>query len=101
MTRDYGFRGHEAIIDHPVHGRLLLCDGFGGVDSLDGGCVRWRHGSACRLLPDDTLASLDEERHNDEYSALHALVKGYGSRGRQMLEWSGDDVARLAESVGL
>lgn len=46
VERDYGFNGTEAVLDHPKHGRVLLCDGYGGENTLAGGAVRWSHGGA-------------------------------------------------------
>ncbi len=34
VVRDYGFRGVEAIIETPQHGRVYIADGYGGQDGL-------------------------------------------------------------------
>jgi hypothetical protein len=41
IKRDYGFDGTRAIVDTAKHGRILIEDGYGGEDTMKGGCVRW------------------------------------------------------------
>lgn len=100
VERDYGFRGVEAIIDHPAHGRVLIVDGFGGMDTLAGGCVRWRHGLAVKLQPGDTFDRLDESMHNEWTTELRAALTGY-SETRPFMDWDGRAVAQVAKSIGL
>lgn len=99
IKRDYGFDGVEAIVDHPKHGRLLVCDGFGGMDSLRGGAVRFEHGIVCKLHDDDTFAALDAA-WNDVTTIMAAVTTGYDD-SRPVLEWDGMMVAKLAEGCGL
>lgn len=94
VERDYGFSGVEAVIDHPAHGRILLCDGY-GEDAHGAGCVRWGHGKAISLQPTDDLDTL---RADPE--AWMALLHGYDS-SRPVLEWTGHMVASVAKSAGL
>lgn len=98
-AREYGFKGKEAIVDHPSHGRLLIVDGFGGQDTLSGGAVRWRHGRVCKLLPDDSFRSLDAA-WNAETSVQDAALAGYDS-DRPLQEWTGNQLASLANACGL
>ncbi len=100
VTRDYGMPGTAAIIDHPAHGRMMLCDGFGGLDTLQGGAVRWRHGVAIKLQPADTFASLATTPWNDWMPLLQAVKSGYDDT-RPVLDWRGDAVAATAASAGL
>ena len=100
VDRDYGMHGTNAIIDHPRHGRLLLRDGFGGMDDLRGGAVRWEHGIAVQLQPTDTLASLRAGNDYEHATAFERVVKGYDD-SRPVLDWTGDMVAQVAKSAGL
>ena len=88
-----------AIVDHPTHGRLLLCDGFGGMDEPRGGMYRWEHGVVCQLHPDDTLADLEAD-WNDFTTIREAVITGHDD-SRPILEWTGSQVAALAKSAGL
>jgi len=99
VTRDYGLAGVEAIIEHPTAGRLLIADGFGGTDSLAGGAVRWRHGLACRLWPDDTFDVLDQP-WNAGTSLADAVTAGHDN-DRPVLDWSGRTIASVAAIAGL
>lgn len=98
VERDYGFRGVDAIVEHPKHGRLMLCDGYGGVDTLSGGAVRWRHGAVYTLQPADTFAALDAP-YNDTTTVLQAMRAGYGDRAP--LDWDGAAIEGMAEAAGL
>ena len=99
VERDYGFRGVEAIVEHDKHGRLLVCDGFGGKDSMRGGAVRFEHGMVCRLHDDDNFSLLDEN-WNDYTTVKSAIQAGYDG-SRPVLDWSGYAIAGLAKSCGL
>lgn len=96
VEREYGFTGVEAIIDHDRHGRLLICDGFGGIDSLRGGAVRFEHGLVIKLHADDTLESL----HDNASAIMDRALSGYDD-SRPVLEWDGQKIAWLAQSLGL
>lgn len=101
VERDYGFKGTQMIIDHPNRGRLMLCDGFGGMDSLDGGAVRWRHGMAVQLRTGDTFESLRAEiKEAFEHPGQHLgpLFSGVMD-GREVLPWSGSAIEAMAEAV--
>ena len=88
-----------AIIDHPKHGRLYITQGFGGMDSLQGGMYRWSNGIAVQLMPDDTITSLSA-MHNETINILEAACRGYRDE-RQLVDWTGDMVAQVAKSCGL
>lgn len=100
VTREYGFPGVNAIIDHQEHGRLLICDGFGGTDTLYGGAVRWSHGMAVKLLSADTLDSLKKTPWNDNISVFVAAISGHDDQ-RPVLGWRGSQVELVADSAGL
>lgn len=100
VEMDYGFRGTWAVIDHPKHGRLLLCQGYGGETSLQGGGVRWRHGLILKLQPGDTIGSLEALPWNDEMATLVAARHGYDP-DRPLMEWNGHVVAAIAKAAGL
>lgn len=99
VERDYGFRGTDAVIEHPTHGRLLLSDGYGELGNR-GGKVRWEHGTAVKLQPGDTLGSLRSTEWND-WMNLFSAVKTGCDESRPVLDWSGDMVAAVAKSAGL
>lgn len=88
----------EIIIDHPKHGRLLLVEGFGGVDSLAGGAYRWQHGIVAQLQPGDTLASLHGDGWNDYCNLYQAVVQGYDD-SRPILDWTGAMIKSCAEKA--
>jgi hypothetical protein len=90
----------EAIIHHPKHGRLYVSEAFGGLDTLAGGNVRWRHGDVCRVLEGDTLESL---HHADDSGAppIHYDMIGGADKRRPVLCWSGRCVESIAKSAGL
>lgn len=100
VEREYGFEGKIAIIDHDKHGRLLIVDGFGGMDELCGGMVRWRHGSVFKLHPDDALNSLDRGEWN-EFMTLMEAVQRDADKSRPRLDWSGHMCAALAKRAHL
>lgn len=100
VGREYGFNGTQAIIDHPEHGRLMITDGFGGIDSLDGGAVRWRHGMVMQLHPGDTFDSLRDAPWNDYMDLFDAVIKGCDD-SRPVLNWYGKTIGHLAAQVGL
>ena len=94
--RDYQFAGVDAIISHPMHGRLLICDGFGGMGELRGGAVRWEHGIAIKLHNDDTLDDL----YADNYRILARAISG-GDDSRPIMPWTGTTISALARNAGL
>jgi len=77
VERDYGTSGTNAILEQPNGDRYLICDGFGGIDTLEGGCVRWKHGTAYRLQSGDTLESLRSTEWNEHVSLFDAVINGY------------------------
>jgi len=101
VTRDYDFLGCNAIIEYQGK-RHLICDGYAGQESPCGGAVRWRHGVACAILPDDTIASLRQTSYNHDMSVFEALLMGCAVDGRHLLDdWDGHAVAAIAKQVGL
>lgn len=91
----------QAIIDHPSRGRLLLREGFGGMDELSGGAYRWRHGWVIRLLSDDTLASLRQDHPDYLGDSILDVAMRFDDPLRPVLGWDGVVIDRLAKSVGL
>jgi hypothetical protein len=100
VERDYGMQGTEAIVEHPDHGLIYIADGFGGVDTMRGGAVRWEHGMAVKLQPGDTLESLLETEWNESTSLFRAMLEGY-DEARPVLEISGRQIAAIAKAAGL
>lgn len=99
VERDYGFHGIEAIVEHEKHGRLLVCDGFGGKDSLRGGAVRFGHGIVCKLHDDDTFEGLDASWN--DYTTVNSAVQAGYDDSRPVLDWGGHVIASFAKSCGL
>lgn len=95
-TGQYGHSHDVMVVEHPEHGRLLLVEGFGGMDAPRGGAYRWEHGAVYRLQPNDTLASLRESEWNEWTNLYEATVHGYDDT-RPPLDWSGVMVQSLAE----
>lgn len=93
----YGFVGTSAIVDHPALGRLWLLEGFGGINTAEGGRAGWRYGIAVQLQPTDTLKTLESEPLND-YTTLKSAVKAGHDPTRPMLQL---DVAELAQACGV
>lgn len=100
VERDYGMRGCIAIVQHHKHGRILLSDGFGGMGTLAGGAVRWRHGFAAKLKDGDTIDSLFDTDWNDAMCLMSAVRAGIDP-DRPMLEWEGHHIKQAAEAAGL
>ena len=105
---EYGFSRECAIVDHQTHGRLYLEQGFGGMDSIAGGCMRWIHGRVVQLLAADTFESLDDPGPElagfDDYvgpeTDLEFALAGVDPQ-RPILCWKGRVIANFAKSVGL
>jgi hypothetical protein len=100
VKMDYGMTGINAVIDHPEHGRLFISDGFGGVGTMQGGCVRWTHGMAIKLKSDDTLEKIKSLPWNDFIGNFEAMLEGYDNE-RPVMEWSGHIIESVAKSAGL
>lgn len=100
VRRDYDMIGTNAVIDTVDHGRLLIQDGFGGIDDLCGGAVRWRHGLAVQLQPTDSLELLRSEMINDFTSRFDQVTMGY-DKTRPILLWPGFVIESMATAIGL
>jgi hypothetical protein len=100
VTREYGFTGINAIIEHPDYGRILIMDGYGGEGTMAGGCVRWFHGAAYHLLKNDSLKSLQSTMINEDVSTFEALIHGYDSK-RDPICVHGRIIASMAKDAGL
>lgn len=99
VEAEYGLEETLAIVDHHKHGRIMIKQSFGGVDSLQGGAVRWSHGVAVKLRSNDTFADLDAD-WNSYCSILDAVLNGHDDT-RPVFEWDGCMVEQVARSVGL
>ena len=97
---EYGFKGTLAIVDHPVLGRLLLTDGYGGENTPRGGAVRWEHGRVAQLQPGDTLESLRADNWNRITRLLNAVINGYDDT-RPLKNWNGLAIEQIAQQAGL
>jgi hypothetical protein len=100
VERDYGMQGVEAIVEHPEHGLIYIADGFGGMDTMRGGAVRWEHGMAVKLQPGDTLENLRETEWNDSTTLFRAMLEGY-DESRPVLQLTGRQVSAIAKAAGL
>jgi hypothetical protein len=102
VERDYGMAGTIAIVESPEHGRLLIEDGFGGIDSLQGGSVRWKHGMAVKLQPGDTLESLRQIDPSFQYeTSYYEAMKNCLDPSRPILPWEGYVIENVAKACGL
>lgn len=99
VEREYGFRGVDAIVQHRRLGRLLVCDGYGGQDTMQGGAVRWKHGVMVKLRDGDTFADLDAD-WNPTMTTITAVKAGY-DESRPVMDMPGVMVERLAKAAGL
>ncbi len=95
----YGLPHTVAIVEHPEQGRVLIAEGFGGMDDPSGGAYRWRHGIACRLRATDTLETLDQP-WNESATVLEAALSGHDP-DRPVLDWSADEIVEVARAAGL
>lgn len=101
VERDYGFNGTVAIVDHKKYGRILIEDGFGGIDGL-GGCVGFKHGRIIKLQKDDTFEKLNSLVDDLDYvSILELAENGYDSTRPVMTFFSGRAIQNIATSIGL
>lgn len=98
VERAYGMTGTEAIIIKDGQ-KMFVCDGFGGVDDLCGGAVRWRHGMAIRLKSDDTFSTLDAD-YNAHMSVL-GLALTDSDPERPMLPLDRFHIEAIAKKAGL
>lgn len=96
----YGFAATEAIIESEKHGRLYVREGYGGENQMCGGAMRWRHGLICKVRPDDTLEILNAAGE-DMSPAQYLGFNGYGGRGREILDWDGYIINKIAHKLGL
>ena len=92
----YGGLCYSVIIE-TESGRILIHQGFGGIDTLHGGAYRWRHGVAVRLRPHDTFQSLSGD-WNAATSHLDAILAGYDPK-RPVLEWSGRKIENVVKKT--
>lgn len=99
---DYGFERTAAIIDHKKHGRILITDGFGGMDQLCGGMVRWSHGMAIKLQPmDASIDELENKMWNYHMTLLEAILAGQDETRPILLNIHPMALGNIAKSVGL
>jgi hypothetical protein len=97
----YDFPCTLAIIEHPKYGRLLIREGFGGMDTLAGGQYRWRHGVACDVKDEDTIESLNDGEWNEHTTLIAAVLAGYDPE-RPIAAWaSGHILDKMARAAGL
>jgi hypothetical protein len=76
------------ILDHASLGRILISEGFGGMDSLAGGAYRYRHGMALRVPSTASLEGLDREQAS--VGPLHEIY--------EVLDWDGAVLQCIADS---
>ena len=98
VEREYGMGGTEAIVIKDGE-KLLLTDGFGGIDGLRGGAVRWCHGKVVKLKAEDTFEGLDAE-FNVYFSLMDRALLARDPE-RPLLLLSGRQVEAIAKKAGL
>ena len=96
---DYDMMAMRAIINHPTHGRILITQGFCGIDEPRGGAIRWSGGDCVSLKDDDTFSAL-YAAWNDATTIMDAVLHGHDD-ARPHLDWDGRCIEAVAESVGL
>jgi hypothetical protein len=89
----YGGLCYSVIIEIGDSEKILIRQGFGGVDTPHGGAYRWRHGVAVALRPDDTFQSLSGD-WNEALPHISAILSGYDPE-RPVLEWSGRKLSMI------
>jgi len=95
----YDMLRRVAILEHPQFGRLLIAEGWGGLDSLSGGAYRWRHGFLAQLRPTDTLDLLESE--GDEACSIMRRVLAGEDASRRLFDWDGVVIDQMAQRAGL
>ncbi len=94
VNGQYGIPREQMIVDHPTHGRIYITQGYGGEDTLSGGCERWRHGMAVKIGDHDTISGLKSRTWNDGMNYYDAMAAGmYGKN----LNWDGAVIEQLAK----
>ena len=101
----YDFDQTEAIVDHPKLGRILIRQGYGGVDQIIGGAIRWIHGDAYKLHPGDTLEKLDGpsnyKREWGDPITIYEQIMDQDDNSRPFCSLWGRPLELVAELVGL
>ena len=88
----YDMTQTRAIIQHHSLGRILILQGFGGMDSLEGGSYRWKYGMCYKNSEIDTIESVFAESTESGFTEVDGLHSE---------EFSGKIINKIAESVGL
>ena len=95
----YGLACTRAIVGHPILGRLLITQGYGGDDTIHGGAVRWEHGAVVSLLPGDTLEG-PLQPFNDYVTILDRALSNYDDQ-RDVHWWGPKATTAFAKGLGL
>jgi len=87
-----------AIIDHPEYGRIMLIEG-----KREDGALLWSRGTAIRLLPRDTWATLlvDGAEPPDITADLDPDMMSGRDPFRPPLPIAGEDVGEIARALGI
>lgn len=101
VTREFGLRGTNAIIEHPELGRLLICDAYGGEKTMAGGAVRWRHGAAYQLKDTDTIESLEHTHWYNGAMLMDAVIWQLDNDRPYLTDLGAYGVEAIARSAGL
>ena len=95
----YGLPADEMIVELNDGRRVWLLEFYGGENTAEGGCYRWRHGLAIQVMPTDTLTSLHTDSGEwDNTHSRNAIVGGYDTR-RPLIEWDGAEIERVATTA--
>ena len=98
VTADYDLPCDTMIVELKDGRRIYLTQGFGGMNSLDGGMCRWRHGIAIHVFPTDTLESLRADSDDYYVAPYTRMIQGYDDQ-RPLLDWDGAVVESVALSA--
>jgi len=93
INGQYGIPRDSMVIDHPVHGRLYMAQGYGGAYTLRSGCERWGHGMVIKIGEDDTILGLKSRTWTDGMNYYDAMTHGWYGK---ILNWTGLAIEKLA-----
>jgi len=85
------------IVENEKGERYYMQEGFGGMDTMSGGYVRWRHGLIIRIKQGETFSTF-EKMWNEGTTHRSAMLNGYDDE-RPVLEWSGHTIEKIANAA--
>ena len=82
------------IVENENGERYLMQEGFGGMDTMAGGAIRWRHGLIIKIKAGETFSTFEKE-WNESATLRDAMLRGYDDE-RPILDWSGTIIEKIA-----